>query len=278
LAALYVYEQKNEEAIEAYEALLGFSLEKDDEIKYLYSLVTLCVDTDNLEKALEYAQRWGELAPDDPKVREMIGKLHMHTGGEDEALAEMEKVLEMNPDDQATRESLAGMYFKRGDLNKAFSAYENLHAHDAKNILYLERLINTSKQLNKSKSSITALLDKMYKLQPENLGVIEQLADATGNMKWVNLGLKKDPRNGKYPYMMGEHYFDRFQKDTSAKQDSVNALTWFKKAQKDPQWSGNAKAMIQTLDPPLTEEEKKRREFFEGSKEKNEEVKQAGKK
>ena len=281
LAALYVYEQQNEDAIAAYEALLEFNVSQDEQIKYLYSLVTLCIDTDNLEKALEYAQRWGELAPDDPKVREMIGKLHMKTGGEDEALAEMEKVLEMNQDDHATRESLAAMYFRRGELDKAFSAYEILHGHDAKSILYLERLINTSKQLGKSKSSIMALLNKMYQLQPDNLGVIEQLADATGNIKWVNLGLKKDPRNGKYPYMMGERHFDNFQKDNSAKQDSVSALKWFRQAEKDPQWKGNAKAMILTLDPPLTEEEIARRKFFEGSKEKKEEkeeVKQAGKK
>lgn len=281
LAAIYVYDQQNEEAIATYEALLGFTLTQEEEIKYLYSLVTLCVDTENLEKALEYAQRWGELAPDDPKVREMIGKLHMKTGGEDEALVEMEKVLEMNTDDHATRESLAGMYFSRGELDKAFAAYEILHGHNAKSILYLERLINISKQLGKSKSSITALLNKMYQLQPDNLGVIEQLADATGNMKWVNLGLKKDARNGKYPYMMGERHFDKFQNDNSAKQDSVSALEWFRKAEKDPQWKGNAKAMIQTLDPPLTEEEIIRRKFFEGSKEKKEEkeeVNQAGKK
>jgi tetratricopeptide (TPR) repeat protein len=277
LATIYVYQEKSEEAIATYETLLGLTLEQDEEIKYLYSLVTLCVDAENLEKALEYAQRWGELAPDDPKVREMIGKLHMHTGGEDEALVEMEKVLEMAPNDQATRESLAGMYFKRGELGKAFSGYGILHGHDAENILYLERLINISRQLNKSKSAITALLNKMYKLQPGNLGVIEQLTDATGDMKWVSLGLKKDPRNGKYPYMMGEHFFDKFQKDTSAKQDSVQALDWFRKALKDPQWKGNAKAMMQTLDPPLSEEEIARRKFFEGSK-KKEEVKQTGKK
>jgi tetratricopeptide (TPR) repeat protein len=279
LAAVYVYQQNNEAAIETYEALLGFKLEQDEEIKYLYSLVTLCVDTDNMEKALAYAQRWGELAPDDPKVREMIGKLHMKTGGEDEALAEMEKVLEMNPGDHSTRESLAAMYFRRGDLDKAFESYETLHNHDAENVLYLERLINVSRQLGKPQNASVALLNKMHKLQPDNLSIIERLADATGDMKWVNLGLKKDPRNGKYPYMMGEHHFDNFQKNASAKQDSVKALEWFRKAEKDPQWSGNSKAMIQTLDPPLSEEEKARRKFFEDSKkEKKEEVKQTGKK
>ena len=278
LATIYVYQQNTEGAIASYEALLGFDLEQDEEIKYLYSLVQLCIDSEDLEKALGYSQRWGELAPDDPKVREMIGKLHMRTGGEDEALEQMEKVLEMTPDDQGTRESLAALYFKRGELDKAFTLYEALHAHNPTSLLYLERLTNLSRQLGKSKSQITELLKLMYKMQPDNLSVIEQLADATGNMKWVELGLKKDPRNGKYPYMMGDYYFDKFQKDSSGKQDSIRALDWFNKAQADPQWKGNARAMIQTLDPPLSEEEKKRREFFEKSKEKKEEVKQVGKK
>ena len=71
--------------------------------------------------------------------------------------------------------------------------------------------------------------------------------------------------------------FDKF-KESSAPKDSVSALTWYRKAMKDPQWKNNANAMILTLDPPLTEEEKKRRAFFEGSKKKKEEVKQEGKK
>ena len=198
-------------------------------------------------------------------------------GGEDEALAEMEKVLEINPDDYATLEKLAGMYDRRGDDDKAFDAFEKLYQNDVSSVFFLEETIKLGKRLSKSKSWIVNRLEKLHALQPDNLAVIEELAVLTESLKWVNKGLKQDPQNGRYPYMRGEHYFDRWE-NSSAKQDSINALIWYRRALKDPQWNGNANAMIQTLNPPLTEEEIKRREFFEKSKEKKEEVETEGKK
>ena len=276
LARIYIIQEHPGKAIGDYEALLGFDLTAEEKIKYYHALVSLNVETEEYEQALEYAKKWGELAPDDPEVRDMIGKLHLRTGGEDEALAEMEKVLEINPDDYATLEKLAGMYDRRGDDDKAFDAYEKLYQNDGSSF-FLEETIKLGKKVGKSKSWIVNRLEKLHAMQPDNLAVIEELADLTGSLKWVNKGLKQDSKNGKYPYMMGDHYFDRWE-NSSAKQDSINALTWYRRALKDPQWKGNANAMILTLDPPLTEEEKKRREFFEGSKKKKEEVETEGKK
>ena len=151
-----------------------------------------------------------------------------------------------------------------------------MYQNDNSSIFFLEKTIETGKKVGKPKNWLVGRLEKLYESQPDNLDVIEELADLTGSLKWVNQGLKQDPKNGKYPYMKGDHYFDRW-KNSSAKQDSINALTWYRRAEKDPQWKNNANAMIQTLDPPLTEEEKKRREFFEKSKQKKEEVKTEGK-
>ena len=277
LAGIYIIQEQPEKAIGSYEALLAFNLESEEKIKYYHALVSLNVETEEYEKALEYAKMWGELAPDDPEVRDMIGKLHLRTGGEDEALVEMEKVLEINPDDYATLEKLAGMYDRRGDDDKAFDAFEKLYQNDDSSVFFLEETIKLGKRMGKSKSWIVNRLEKLHAMRPDNLGVIEELAELTGSLKWVNKGLKQDPQNGRYPYMRGDHYFNRWEK-SSAKQDSINALIWYRRALKDPMWKGNANAMIQTLDPPLTDEEKKRREFFEGSKQKKEEVETEGKK
>ncbi len=275
LARIYIIQEQPDKAIGDYEALLAFDLTAEEKIKYYHALVSLNVETEEYERALDYAKMWGELAPDEPEVRDMIGKLHLRTGGEDEALAEMEKVLEINPDDYATLEKLAGMYERRGDDDKAFEAFEKLYQNDVSIVFFLEETIKLGKKVGKSKSWIVNRLEKLHAAQPDNLAVIEELADLTGSLKWVNKGLKQDSKNGKYPYMMGEHYFNRWE-NSSAKQDSINALTWYRRALKDPQWKGNANAMIQTLDPPLTEEEKKRREFF--GKQKKEEVETEGKK
>ncbi len=277
LARIYIIQEQPDKAIGSYEALLEFDLESEEKIKYYHALVSLNVETEEYERALDYAKKWGELAPDEPEVRDMIGKLHLRTGGEDEALAEMEKVLEMNPDDYATLEKVAGMYERRGDDDKAFDAFEKLYQNDVSSVFFLEETIKLGKMVGKSESWIVNRLEKLYAMQPDNLAVIEELAVLTESFKWVNKGLEQDPTNGRYPYMKGEHYFDRWE-NSSGKQDSINALTWYRRALKDPMWKGNANAMILTLDPPLTDEEKKRREFFEGSKQKKEEVETEGKK
>ena len=275
LARIYIIQEQPDKAIGDYEALLEFDLESEEKIKYYHALVSLNVETEEYERALDYAKKWGELAPDEPEVRDMIGKLHLRTGGEDEALVEMEKVLEMNPDDYATLEKVAGMYERRGDDDKAFDAFEKLYQNDVSSVFFLEETIKLGKMVGKSKSWIVNRLEKLYAMQPDNLAVIEELAVLTESFKWVNKGLEQDPKNGRYPYMKGDHYFNRWE-NSSGKQDSINALTWYRRALKDPMWKGNANAMIQTLDPPLTDEEKKRREFF--GKQKKEEVETEGKK
>lgn len=275
LGQIHVMLENPEAAIRAYEALLTLSDTPEKEIQYLHFLVNLHVEIQDYVAALEYAQRWGELDPENPDVQEMIGKLHLHTGGEEEAMAQMEKVMEMNPEDFATLEDLADMYRDRGMPKKGFEAYERLHRHDPENFLYLDYLLGLGTTLGRSKDFRRGILHKMLVLQADNLSVIEQLADETGSLTLVNRGLKIDPGNGKLNYMKGEHYYKKW-KSTSSDQDSVRAMVWYRKAKRDPQWRGNAQRMIDEIDPPLTEEEKKLQEFFK--KKKKEEVNVKGKK
>ncbi|HCK11861.1 MAG TPA: hypothetical protein DHW45_18450 [Candidatus Latescibacteria bacterium] len=137
-------------------------------------------------------------------------------------------------------------------------------------------MFDLSQQLDKSNSYQVGLLDKMHSIQPENLHVIELLADKTSSLRWINAGLKLDAQSGRLNFLKGDFYYKKWNKD-SAKQDSVRALTWYRKARTDAQWRGNAQRMIDELDPPLSDEEKKRREFFNKSK-KKEEIEVTGKK
>ncbi|MDE2699996.1 MAG: tetratricopeptide repeat protein, partial [Gemmatimonadota bacterium] len=212
LARIYKIQEQPEKAIEHYEALLAFDLEAEQKIQYYRELITLyALELKDYEKSLEYAKKWGELAPEEPEVRDMISDLNRRTGREDEALAEKEKVLELNPDDYETLEELAGMYLESGDNNKAFDAFEKLYQNDVSSVFFLEETIKLGKMLSKSKSWVVGRREKLHAMQPENLGVIEELAVLTESLKWVNKGLKQDSQNGRYPYMRGEHYFDRWE-------------------------------------------------------------------
>ncbi|MBS13454.1 MAG: hypothetical protein CME19_17870 [Gemmatimonadetes bacterium] len=276
LGQIHAYLENREDAIAAYEKLLTLSPKREREIQYLHSLVSLSAEEENYEAALEYARKWGELEPDNPEVRDMIAKLAMHTGGAEEALAEKEKVLEMNPNDWETLEWLGNQYKQLGETEKSFDAFSRLHEHHPTNFAYLDNLFDLSQQIGKSNREQVGLLQKMQAIQPENLRVVELLADKTGSLKWINAGLKIDSRSGRLNFLKGDFYYKKWNAD-SAKQDSVRALNWYRKATADAQWRGNAQRMIDELDPPLSEEEKKRREFFNNSK-KKEEVEVSGKK
>lgn len=276
LGTLYVRVQNREGAKEAFTALLGMDPEPEREVHYLHQLVSLYVEDGDYEKALELARRWGELKPDDPDVQDTIAKLALSTGEEDEALEQMEKLLGMNPEDYATLDRLAEMYRQNGMTKKAFAAFEKLSANSPDNYLYLDYLYELGQKLGKGKKFRVDILNRMLKLQPDNLRVIELLVDETRSLRMLNRGLKMDPRNGKLNYLKGEHYFDVWKK-SGAQQDSVTALKWFRTALSDLQWQGNAQRMIDELDPPLTKEEKALREFFK-KKEKKEDEGQKGKK
>ena len=277
LGQLYVLQENRPEAIRVYEILLDIAQTPEKEKQYLHHLVTLYVEEEDFEPALTHTRRWGELAPGDPDVQDTIAKLALHTGEDDEALVQMEKVLEMNPEDYATLQTLAQMYVQKDMTQKAFEAYTKLHDLEPDNFLYLDQLLTLGKDLGKKQRYQNSLLRKMLKLQPNNLSVIERLVDSTGSIRLVNQGLKLDPGSGKFNYMKGQYFYDKWKK-SATKTYSMYALKWFKRAKKDPQWTGNAKRMIDELDPPITEEEKVRQKFFNKTKKKEEEVDIEGKK
>ncbi len=274
---IYQLQEDRPNAIDTYQKLLDIDPKPEQKIQYLHYLISMLVEEEEFEPALEYARVWGELDPDNPEVRDTIAKLAMHTGGAEEALAEKERILEMNPNDWETLEWLGDQYRGLQEHDKAFDAFARLHDHDPTNFIYLDNLLELSNHTGKRNSYRVGILKKMHDLQPKNLKVLESLADQTGSLRWINTGLKVDAQSGRLNYLKGDHYLKRWN-NASAKQDSVRALTWYKKALKDPQWRDNAQRMIWELDPPLTEEEKRKREFFDKSKNKKEEVKVKGKK
>lgn len=275
LSQIYLMNEDRTRAIEAFEALLDLSPKRERELSYLHHLVALYVDEGDYEAALKYARRWGELEPDNPDVQDTVARLALSTGEEDEALKKMEEVIAIDPEDYSTLERLADMYRKRGDKEKAFAAYEKLHAHNPRSFLYLDYLFALGRDLGKPDGSQLEILRKMHKLQPDNLRVIELLADKTSSIGMINKGLRLAPRSGKLNYMKGEYYYKRW-KSSSTKRDSVQALKWYGKAEHDPQWRANARRMIDEINPPLTEEEKLRQKFFQ--KRADEEVGTKGKK
>ena len=238
--------------------------------------MVLTSEAQDFERALEYANRWAELTPDDVRVQELLAKLHLRTGGEEEAIAQMEKVMAMNPNDFQTLSGLATHYQSRGEFDKAFDAYEKLHQNDAQNLLYLEKLRTLSRERQKSKTYQLTILQKMHRLQPDNLAIIETLADQTEAEKWIKKGFQLDPQNGRLQYLMGDICYKKWQ-TSKTEQDSTSAMVWYQKALTDSTWKSHAEHMINVINPPKTKEQQIADDFFRDAKV-QEEINQEGKK
>ncbi len=275
LAAHYAALEKRPEAIHAYEKVLTFPSDTTTQIGYLYLLSALCIEEKDFERALQYAQQWSHLAPDDHRVQSFMSKLHLRTGAEDEAVATMENTMVLNPNDFETLGNLSDLYNRRGETQKAFDVYMRLHKHAPQNYLYLEHLKRLGKQLQKPKAFQIDILRTMYALNPEDLPVVIALAELTGDRLWVQKGLQLDPQNGRLLILQGDFYYNNWLTSDAAA-DSSNAISFYQAALKDPQWADDARHMISTINPPKTEEEKIAEAFWQ--RKKKEEAVQEGKK
>ena len=188
LARIYIIQEQPEKAIGSYEALLEFNLESEEKIKYYHALVSLNVETKEYEKALEYAKKWGELAPDEPEVRDMIGKLRRETGGNAEPLSEMEKILDMNSDDyiqlseELEREAI--LQQRKGNHRLSFEYYEKLYNADTSNVFFLEKTIELGEYIGKPKDWLISRLEKLHYMRPDNTTITNQLSILTQDTKW----------------------------------------------------------------------------------------------
>lgn len=275
LTGIYTLQEKRPEAIRAYEALLGYANPPDREARYLNALVRLLVEEGDYPAALKHARRWSALAPDNPDIQKTIGELALRAGEEDEAVREMEAILKANPEDLNTLKKLAALYRKQGDAQKAFEAYQRLHTANPADFACLDHLYRLGRRLDKPADVQVNFLRKMWAIQPRNLAVIENLAELTGDIEVIEKGLALAPENGRFIYLKADHYYRRWAA-ASAAEDSTLALKWFEKAKPYPQWAPHAQAMIDHINPPPTEEDKRRAAFFR--KDKTPEVANKGKK
>ena len=112
-------------------------------------------------------------------------------------------------------------------------------------------------------------LKAMVALRPNDLKSISRAAEWHFNREeletareWIDRGLEVNASDGRMLVLSGDYYLKSGQEDL--------AIAEYERALNDPLWKANAQQRIWTVRPPLTEEEERRREFFDRGKEKKE--------
>jgi tetratricopeptide (TPR) repeat protein len=91
----------------------------------------LLIETDQPEKAIEYLQKAIEIAPDDSKAHQQLGKAYFNLNDLPKALIELEKAADLTPNSAPVHYILAQAYRKQGLVDKAkieFERYTKLSA------------------------------------------------------------------------------------------------------------------------------------------------------
>lgn len=91
----------------------------------------LFLETNQPEKAVEYLQKALEIAPDDPKAHQQLGKAYFNLNNLPKALVELEKAVQLAPNNAPVHYILAQVYRKQGLGEKAkgeFDRYTKLSA------------------------------------------------------------------------------------------------------------------------------------------------------
>jgi tetratricopeptide (TPR) repeat protein len=91
----------------------------------------LFLEANQPEKAVEYLRKAVEIAPDDPKAHQQLGKAHFNLNDLPKALIELEKAVDLAPNNAPVHYVLAQVYRKQGLQEKAkaeFDRYAKLSA------------------------------------------------------------------------------------------------------------------------------------------------------
>ena len=137
---------------------------------------------------------------------------------------------------------------------------------DSTNYQLLTKIAQLAQKLDQTDDMEDALR-KMTLLRPGDAFPVGHLAafyfdegDLRKAKHWIDRGLELAPGDGRLLVLDGEYYL------TSGTHDSTRALQQFTAALGDPTWKSHAQQMIWTIKPPLTEEEKQKRAFFQRGK------------
>lgn len=222
------------------------------------------------EEALVQYLRAAEVAAELPREERFelflhLGNLAAGKGFVAEAISCYRSALTCKKDEQV-QEKLARLQSDSGFHRGALDAYLTLAGTDTTDDQLYLKIADISVKLGAFDRAIFAL-EKLAALRPTDPEPLCHLAEiqlrrgeSEAAKAYIDRGLAIAQDNLHLYVLAGEYH-----KNKGAKELALNS---FKKALSDPTWGEYAQQMIWEIEPPLSEEEKLKREFFDRGKQK----------
>lgn len=220
-------------------------------------------------EALGYYLQEAEASPPDQRLVEDIAVLCEEVGEVGQALQWRQRLLAAQgqgaPDQRATLQSMVDLQVKAGDTKAALGTLTQLAQLDTLNRYgYFSRYVQVAEKGGDQAARLKGL-EGMAQANAKDPEPPLKLAESYLNAgdpktaeRWVQRGLRADPRNAHLQLLKGDCLARQKQED--------QAIAAYEQAKADPAWAGVAQQRIWELRPPESQEEKLKREFFGKSK------------
>ncbi len=216
-------------------------------------------------QALRYYLLEAEAGAPEPPLIEDIAKLYEDLGQVNQALQWRQRLLAgqgaASLDQRATLESMVELQVKAGDTKAALATLAQLVQLDSLNsYAYYSQYVQVAEKSGDQAARLKGLegMAQANNKDPEPpLKLAEsylKAGDAKTAERWVERGLRADPRNAYLFLLKGDCLARQRQED--------QAVAAYERAKVDPAWAAMAQQRIWQLRPPESEEEKLKREFF----------------
>ncbi len=266
LGRIYYEESKYDSAMVALEKAIAY--DSDIEERACLALGDLCVFRGD-DSAVKYYLGAIDLIYNDTGRFFTLAKLLDRDGYQEEAISAYRHVLDLDPDHEEALLRLAEIQSNILAYKGALDSYSKLIQMDPENRNYFLTVAKIYERMGDSDGMLKSL-NSLIEINPNDISAIAKVAEIyldrkeLKKAKWyIDRGLKIDSKNAKFRVLNGEYY--------RAKGNDELAIKELEKALSDPEWKNYAQGLIWEIKPPLTEEEKRKREFFERGREKKKE-------
>jgi tetratricopeptide (TPR) repeat protein len=263
LGRIYYQESNYDSAMVEIEEAIRFNSDIEDQA--CLALGDLCAYRKD-ERAMKYYLAAIDLIYNDVKRFWTLTKLLEENGYYEEAISACRHVLELDPSHNEALLRLAETQLKVRAYRGALDSYSKLAEIDSENAYYHTVMAKIHEQIEDTDGVLICLYN-VVDINPDNTDAIAKAAeiclsqnDLEEAKRDIDKGLAVDSKDPRLRVLKGE-YLRAIGKDELA-------IIELKKVISDPEWGNYAQRLIWEIKPPLTEEEKRKREFFERGREK----------
>jgi len=218
------------------------------------------------ERAIFHYNYLVDAGLEDEEVYEMLALLYQDIGQMDKALEWRRKLLgdgESGPSVEQL-ESVVALQLETGDVAGVYKSLLKLALVDTANAYSYYSRLSTLAGEKSDESTLLKAREGMVRANPKDLETVAQLVEWNINQdrfkaarRWLDRGLDSEGHAAHLLVLKGDLLLRQGAED--------EALAAYEKAKADPVWERVAQQRIWKINPPETEEEKLKREFFGGN-------------